>query len=65
MKKICGILKRHFLDDGVSEAGARRNHTFDGMVLPGYSRYPLNAEACANIVRRAWNPPTEVVRRWV
>ena len=65
LKKILVILKRKCLDDGESEAGARRNHTYDGMVLPAYSRYPYNAEACANIVRRAWNPPTEVMRRWI
>jgi hypothetical protein len=35
------------------------------MVVPAYRRYPYNAEACANIVRRAWNPPTEVMRRWI
>ena len=65
LKKILNILKRKCLDDGVSEAGARRNHSYDCMVLPSYSRYPYNAEACANIVRRAWNPPTEVMRRWI
>ena len=63
MKKILVILKRHCLDDGESEAGVRRNHTNYGMVIPGYRRYPFNAEACANIARRAWNPPTEVMRR--
>jgi hypothetical protein len=65
LKKICGVLKRHCLGYGKPEVGGERNHTYDGMVLPVYRRYPLNAEACANIVRRAWNPPTDVIRRWV
>ena len=65
MKKILVVLKKHCLNDGDSEAGPRRNRTYDGMVLPDYRRYPFNAEACANVVRRAWNPPTEVMRRWV
>ena len=65
LKKICDILKRHILEDNQSIAGARRNTTYDGMVTPCYSSYPVNAEACANVTRRDWNPPIEVVNRWI
>jgi len=65
LKKICDILKRHILEDNQSIAGARRNTTYDGLVTPCYSSYPENAEACANVTRRDWNPPIEVVSRWI
>ena len=32
---------------------------------PHYRVYPFNAEACANITRRSWNPPVSVVKRWI
>jgi hypothetical protein len=41
------------------------NTKYDGMVTPCYSSYPANAEACTNITRRDWNPPIEVVARWI
>ena len=27
--------------------------------------YPFNTEACANITRRNWNPPANVMKRWI
>ena len=35
------------------------------MVTPCYGNFPVNAEACENIIKRYWNPTAEVVRRWV
>ena len=64
LKKICGILKRHCLGVGEPVPRTSRNTEYDGQVAPCYSRFPFNAEACANITRRDWNPPIEVVRRW-
>jgi hypothetical protein len=33
LKKICGILKKHCLEDGDSVPMTRRNNTYDAMVL--------------------------------
>ena len=64
LKKICGILKRHCLGGGEPAPRTSRNTEYDNLVMPCYRRFPSNAEACANITRRDWNPPLEVVRRW-
>ena len=34
-------------------------------MTPCYGSFPENAEACANLTRRSWNPPIEVVARWL
>ena len=65
LKKICDIIKRHCLADNQSIAGVRRNTIYDCLVTSCYSSYPANAEACANVTRRDWNPPIEVVDRWI
>ena len=64
LKKICGILKRHCLGGGEPAPRTSRNTEYDNLVMPCYRRFPSNTEACANITRRDWNPPLEVVRRW-
>ena len=58
LKKICGILKRHCLGGGDPVPRTSRNTEYDGQVAPCYSRFPFNAEVCANITRRDWNPPS-------
>ena len=64
LKKICGILKRHCLGGGEPAPRTSRNTEYDNLVMPCYRGFPFNTEACANITRRDWNPPLEVVRRW-
>ena len=61
LKKICDIIKKHCLEDNQSIPRVRRNTTYDGLVTPCYGSFPENAEACANLTRRSWNPPIEVV----
>ena len=57
LKKICDILKRHCLGNGEPAPRTSRNTEYDNLVMPCYRRFPSNAEACANITRRDWNPP--------
>ena len=65
LKKICGIFKRHILNDGESIPRVRRNTTYDARVEPLYWLYPHNAVACHLITRGYWNPYAEAVKRWV
>ena len=65
LKKICGFFKKHILEDGELIPRIRRNTTYDYRVELQYWLYPYNAAACELITRRNWNPPAEVVQRWV
>ena len=65
MKKVCEILKKHILRRKEEVAPRLRDHDFDGMVVSNYRAFPHNAEACERITSPTWNPPTQVVRKWV
>ena len=63
LKKLCQNVKSHMLEN--SNSGTLRDATLDGWVHPQYDRYPDNGAVCANIVRPDWNPPVNVVEKWV
>ena len=43
LKKICGIAKKHCLDDSKSIPRVKRNTANDDMVMPYYRSFPVNA----------------------
>ena len=42
-----------------------RDRTYDGWVVPRYADFVHNSQVCANITVPTWNPPTNVVEKWV
>jgi hypothetical protein len=67
MKKLCDVFKKHILRERqvLAPLGLARDTDYDGCVVPLYRLFPHNAEACRRIIDSQWNPPTEVVSRWV
>ena len=66
LKKLCGVLKKNILKRRADLQPPRtRDNDYDGMVVPRYRQFPFNAEACERITDAAWNPPTQVICRWL
>ena len=63
LKKLCQRVKRHLID---SKASTKfKDIAYDGWVRSQYHRFPYNDAICAKIVGPDWNPPVNVVERWV
>jgi hypothetical protein len=63
LKKLCQKVKRHLID---SKASTKfKDIAYDGWVRSEYHRFPFNDAICARIIRPDWNPPVNVVDRWV
>jgi hypothetical protein len=66
LKKLWGVLKKNILKRMADLPPPRtRDNDYDGMVVPRYRQFPFNAEACERITDAAWNPPTQVICRWL
>ncbi len=65
LKKVCTIMKKHILKRPELCAPDTRDRDYDGMVVPSYRNFPHNAAACENITKPKWNPPTQLISRWL
>ena len=67
MKKLCDVFKKHILRElkVLAPLGLSRDTDYDGYVVPCFRLFPHNAEACEKIIDSHWNPPVEVVTKWV
>ena len=64
LKKLCGVLKKYILKKKADlPPPRRRDNDYDGMVVPRYSQFHYNAEACERIIDAVWNPPTQLICR--
>ena len=63
LKKLCQRVKKHLMD---SKGSTKFKDTdYNGWVRSLYDRFPCNGAVCAKIIRPDWNPPTNVVERWI
>ena len=42
-----------------------RDTTYDARVTPNYQEYVDSPGVCASITESSWDPPSNVVQRWV
>ena len=67
LQKLCQSVKRNLLEEKSKNKKDTpfRDIAYDGWVQPRYSGYPFNGAVCENITRAEWDPPINVVERWV